>query len=112
MMNLGLFPGDFFFLIINKVPRIFVYKSFCAHWFLLPWGKYLGVQLLNHIVGIGLAKKFVWVSHTILHSMFNLKKKFPNCFQRVVPFILHSHQQDMRDPSSPQLFQHSDHFKF
>ena len=76
MMNLGLFPGDFFFLIINKVPRIFVYKSFCAHWFLLPWGKYLGVQLLNHIVGIGLAKKFVWVSHTILHSMFNLKKNF------------------------------------
>ena len=27
-----------FFSSINKVPRIFVYKSFCAHWFLLPWG--------------------------------------------------------------------------
>ena len=74
MMNLGLFPGDFFFSIINKVPRIFVYKSFCAHWFLLPWGKYLEVRLPNHMVGIGLAKKFVWVFHTILHSMFNLKK--------------------------------------
>ena len=72
----GIVSRGFFFSIINKVPRIFVYKSFCAHWFLLPWGKYLEVRLPNHMVGIGLAKKFVWVFHTILHSMFNLKKNF------------------------------------
>ena len=61
---------EFFFVIINMVPRIFVYKSFCAHLFLLPWGKYLGVEWLNHMVDICLiflkiAKLFPkWLYHS------------------------------------------------